>query len=399
MKKQRSSGFASIARRLVSGMKQQDHGIVIPEGYKKHVQWLPQIGDIFADFHASTTQGRLRFFDWAEGHWTLVFGFTGACTPVSTSEMIALAEAKEEFDARDVQLLGLCASRLEDQREWHADIRENFGFTVAFPTVEDEDGLLLRSFGMIHPKASATQSVGKSFIIGPDLRIRAIFEYPVLVGRSTDEVLRVIDALQSTNNDGLATPADWQAGDPFLFTEKHDEADCRAVFGDRFRRLAPYVALIDPEKAPHTDVASNGSCPELTRLIYASKHAGIDDDCLTDILQSSRANNDRVGITGVLIFGERFFLQVLEGNREKVARTFMRIMKDRRHHDIRLIGAGDADDRLFDEWNMKFVEMASLRKGIVSDYLTDGVFDPFHTSQAHIEKFCNRLSTGHFRHP
>lgn len=397
MKKHDSSGFASVAAKLVSMLKQQDQMVVIPEGYQQHVKWLPQIGDIFADFNASTTQGHLRFFDWAEGHWTLVFSFADAFTPVSTTEMISLAEAKEDFDARGVKLLGLSTSSLENQKSWHADIREKFGFTVAFPTVEDEAGTLLRTFGMIHPKVSSSQSVGKSFIIGPDLRIRAIFEYPIFIGRSTDEVLRVIDALQKADCDGLATPADWQAGDPCLITEQHDDAAYRGVYGDRFQRLAPYVTLVRPEKAFATDRVSIGFRTELTRLIYASKHDGVDDDCVADILQKSGVNNVRHGITGVLIFGEGFFLQMLEGKREKVAQTFTQIMKDERHYAIRLIGAGDANQRLFDDWSMQFVEMSSIKQEILSDYLTDEIFDPFQTSLSRIESLCSRLSVSDWR--
>lgn len=187
--------------------------LFVPPGYRKTVKWLPQIGDIFPNFEATTTAGTLRFFDWAEGSWTFLFSHPSAFTPVCTSEVVAMASAAEEFAQRNVRLLAFSRSPIELQQAWFAQIEEAFGVRVDFPGVEDATGQFGRSFGMVHPHESGTCPIRKSFILDPDMRIRMIFEYPMGVGRSTDEVLRCIDALQLQRSEALALPADWQPGD------------------------------------------------------------------------------------------------------------------------------------------------------------------------------------------
>lgn len=221
--------------------------IFLPLAYRKKVKWLPQIGDIFPNFEATTTKGSLNFFDWAEGHWSFIFSHPAAFTPVCTTEMVSLAEAKEDFDGRNVKLLGFTQSSVEDQSKWHEDILKVFGAKVDFPTIDDRNQALAHAFGMIHEKESTAWPIRKSFILDSQMKIRMIFEYPIYIGRSTDEVLRAIDALQAMDQFGVATPADWQYGDAFICSEQHDIASESELYGERLRRLTPYLALIEPE--------------------------------------------------------------------------------------------------------------------------------------------------------
>jgi thioredoxin-dependent peroxiredoxin len=232
---------------LFAGRKKTEDHVFLPQTYQKTVRWLPQIGDIFPNFQASTTEGPLRFNAWAEGHWSFLFSHPAAFTPVCTTEMVSLAAAHADFEARNVKLLGFTASPLQDQRNWHHDISDQFGFHVQFPTVDDHDGELARAFGMIHERESSTWPIRKSLILDPNMRVRMIFEYPIFVGRSTSEVIRAIDALQMVDKHDVATPADWQPGEDYLCSEKHDAAHDLATYGDRLRRLTPYLALIRPE--------------------------------------------------------------------------------------------------------------------------------------------------------
>ena len=133
---------------------------------------------------------------------------------------------------------------------------------------------------------------------------------------------------------------------------------------------------------------------QLTRLIYASKHDGTAVETLDQILQSSRANNVRVGTTGALVIGEQHFLQLLEGERAAVAQCFMRIMSDKRHHDIQVLSSGDAEYRLFLEWSMHRIETSRIKQQIMSSYTVKGVFDPLLMSQVAIEDMCRTLSAG-----
>ena len=240
--------------------------LYMPSTYRRSVSWLPQIGDVFPDFFAETTEGDLRFFDWAEGHWTYLFSHPAAMTPVCTTELVALSSALPDFDAKGVKLLGFSGSTLETQRAWHADIERIFDVPVTYPFVADPDLKMAKSFGMLHTNASSDWPIRKSFILDPQMRIRMIFEYPIYIGRGTDEIIRMIDALQKLDSTGLGIPADWLPGDDLIFAENMADPEAKARYGDRFVRLTGYLAVIrdtlakkascnedDNAKRPHID--------------------------------------------------------------------------------------------------------------------------------------------------
>ncbi len=131
---------------------------------------------------------------------------------------------------------------------------------------------------------------------------------------------------------------------------------------------------------------------QLTRLIYASSHDGTSVETLDQILQTSRANNVRDGITGALLTSEKNFLQLLEGDRSAVAQCILRIVQDDRHYGIQLISSGDAEHRLFMEWNMHSIEVRRVKQEILSRYTIGGNFEPFRMSQFAIEDLCRVLS-------
>ena len=216
----------------------------LPVANKNMVRWVPKPRGNFSDFQASTTKGPLRFFNWVDGHWCFVFSHPAAFTAVCTTKIVALAAAYEDFAARGVKLLGFTASSLENQRDWHHDILKKFDFHVNFPTVDDQAGFFARTFGMVHENESTSGPIRKSFVLNSKMRIRMIFEYPIYVGRSTDEVLRTIDALQAVDEHDIATPADWRPGQEYLSSEKHDAAYDAKIFVKRLRRLSPYLASV-----------------------------------------------------------------------------------------------------------------------------------------------------------
>lgn len=219
--------------------------VSMPHGYARRVAWQPQIGDLFPDFTVQTTHGELRFFDWAEGSWTVLFSYPAANTPVCTTEMASLAAARTEFGKLNVQALGLTGSTLDEQRGWQADIQRLFGVEVFFPCAEDPDNEISRSFGMLHGKASGQMPIRKTFILDPSLRIRAIQEYPMSIGRNTEETLRIIQALQAQDALGVATPADWFPGDVFLLPLNATDVDCVTHLGHVPSRLTPYLATVE----------------------------------------------------------------------------------------------------------------------------------------------------------
>lgn len=188
----------------------------VPRRYAREVRWLPQIGDVVPDFKAETTAGPLSFHDWAGGSWVYLFSHPAAFTPVCSTEMVSLAKSVTDFQGRNVKLLGVCSSPLEEQRQWHSDMARSLGADISFPMIADTQRILSDLFGMLHREESGECTVRKSLLIGPDRRIRVISETPILVGRNTEEILRQIDAVQTVDAYNVGVPADWRKGEPCL---------------------------------------------------------------------------------------------------------------------------------------------------------------------------------------
>ncbi|RXV58061.1 peroxiredoxin [Roseovarius sp. A46] len=224
--------------------------INVPMGYRRKVKWLPQIGDIFPNFKVATTQGDLNFWDWAEGSYTFLFSHPAAKTPVCTTEIAALARAEACFERLETNVLALTGSSMQEQLEWHDDIRQDFQARVWFPGAEDKGGHLAKLFGMRHEKEHATWPIRKSFILDPQMRVRMIFEYPVFIGRCVDETLRVITALQLHDRTGFATPGDWYEGDAVIVPEDIPEAQVLRELGVQSRQVSPYLRVAQPNSKP-----------------------------------------------------------------------------------------------------------------------------------------------------
>lgn len=199
-----------------SGRGCNSERIFLPRSFRRNVKWMPKIGDLFPNFEASSTEGCLRFYNWAEGQWSVIFSHPAAFTPVCTSEIVALAEARDDFAANGVKLLAISRSAVMEQYKWFRDVEKSYGVTIDFPGVEDVSGCLSDAFGFLHPKELPECPIRKCFVLDPEMRIRMIFEYPAMIGRSTDELLRCIFALQIQAREGVATPADWYPGEKVI---------------------------------------------------------------------------------------------------------------------------------------------------------------------------------------
>ena len=131
---------------------------------------------------------------------------------------------------------------------------------------------------------------------------------------------------------------------------------------------------------------------QLTRLIYASNHSGATAQAVEEILQSSRINNARDDISGALVVSDEDFMQILEGPRTMVAKCFMRIMMDARHHDIHVLVASDTDERLFTGWNMYAIDANRIPKELITPHLIGQSFRPHMMSSKGICELCRQLS-------
>jgi peroxiredoxin (alkyl hydroperoxide reductase subunit C) len=175
----------------------------------------PLLNEPAPAFHARTTQGERSLEDY-RGRWLIFFAHPADFTPVCTSEFMAFSKAYERFRKLGCDLLGLSVDSLFAHIAWIANIKERFGVTVTFPIVEDPSMGVAHAYGMLHPGAHTSATVRATFIIDPHGLIRAITWYPMNVGRSVDELLRLLTALQMSDEREVFTPEGWQLGDPVL---------------------------------------------------------------------------------------------------------------------------------------------------------------------------------------
>lgn len=208
-----------------------------------------QLGDIAPDFTAPTTQGDIRFHDWLGDSWGVLFSHPKDYTPVCTTELGFTAKLKPEFDKRGVKAIGLSVDSLADHDGWSKDIEDTQGVAVNFPMIADADRKVADLYGMIHPNASDTLTVRSVFIIDPNKKIRLTLTYPASTGRNFNEILRVIDSLQLTDNHKVATPVNWQQGDDVIIVPAVSNDDAKSLFPDGWDEQKPYLRVVKQPNA------------------------------------------------------------------------------------------------------------------------------------------------------
>jgi peroxiredoxin (alkyl hydroperoxide reductase subunit C) len=182
------------------------------EEVREAVVSLPRLGDPAPDFKAVTTHVTVKLEDF-KGSWLVLFSHPADFTPVCTTEFLAFAEIYPELQKRGAELLGLSIDSLSSHIAWVRNIEEKTGVKIPFPIIADLDRSVSTAYGMVHPGQSKTETVRCVFIIDPNQIVRTILYYPLTTGRNMDEILRIIDALQTTDAYKVATPANWRPGD------------------------------------------------------------------------------------------------------------------------------------------------------------------------------------------
>lgn len=173
------------------------------------------IGMTAPDFYAQTTFGKIKMSDF-KGKWVVFFSHPGDFTPVCTTEFIAFTKEIETFNQLGVQLLGLSIDSNPSHLAWANSIRKLTGLCIPFPIVADRVGDVAALYGMLAPDVSSTETVRNVFIIDPAQKIRCILIYPLTTGRYIPEIIRIIQALQTSDRENAVTPANWQPGDVLL---------------------------------------------------------------------------------------------------------------------------------------------------------------------------------------
>lgn len=214
-----------------------------------------QLGQEAPDFEAETTEGKINFHDWIGDSWAVLFSHPKDFTPICTTELGYMANAKPAFDERGVKIIGLSVDPLDRHEDWAKDIEETQGTAPNYPLISDADFAISKAYGMLPAEVEGdptertpadNQTVRNVFVIGPDKKVKLILVYPMTTGRNFDEVLRVIDSLQLTARHKVATPANWKSGDDVIIAGSVNNEQAREIFGE-WEEPKPYIRIVpDP---------------------------------------------------------------------------------------------------------------------------------------------------------
>lgn len=178
---------------------------------------IPRINEAAPDFQAKSTHGVIKLSDYTgKGKWVLLFSHPADFTPVCTTEFVEFSRSYAEFEKRNVQLIGVSIDSVYSHIAWIRNIEQNFNVKVEFPLVADLDQKVVAAYGMVHEAVSDTAPVRAVFFIDPKNVVRATLYYPLQLGRNVAEIVRVFDALQTVDANGVSTPANWVPGKPVI---------------------------------------------------------------------------------------------------------------------------------------------------------------------------------------
>ncbi len=200
-----------------------------------------RLGDTAPDFEADTSQGRVKFHDWAGDSWVVLFSHPKDFTPVCTTELGAVARMQPDFAKRNAKVIAVSVDPVESHKGWIKDIEETQGGKVTYPIIADPDRKVANLYGMIHPAHDEVYTVRTVFIIDPKKKVRLMITYPQTTGRNFDVILRVLDSIQLTEKFQVATPANWKQGQDVIIVPAVSDADAEKKFPKGFKKYKPYL--------------------------------------------------------------------------------------------------------------------------------------------------------------
>ena len=154
-----------------------------------------QLGDIVPDFTQDSSEGPISFHQWVGDSWVVLFSHPADYTPVN------------------------------------------------YPIIADGDRKVSDLYGMIHPNSLNNLTVRSVFIIDPNKKLRLTITYPASTGRNFNEILRVIDSLQLTDNYQVATPANWTDGGDCVVVPSIPTEEARSKFPKGVEEIKPYLRM------------------------------------------------------------------------------------------------------------------------------------------------------------
>ena len=212
-----------------------------------------RINDLAPDFTAQTTQGTIRFHDWIGDSWAILFSHPKDFTPVCTTELGYMAKIEPEFTKRNAKLIGLSVDPVDDHHRWAKDIEETQGHLPKYPMIGDADLAVAKLYNMLpadepgtsEGRTAATNATVRSvFIVGPDKKIKLMLTYPMTTGRNFDEILRVLDSMQLTQQHKVATPVNWKQGEDVIIVTSVSDDEAKKLFPGGWKAQKPYLRVV-----------------------------------------------------------------------------------------------------------------------------------------------------------
>ena len=212
-----------------------------------------RINDEAPDFTAQTTEGEIDFHEWIGHGWCVLFSHPKDFTPVCTTELGTVAGLKGEFDRRNCKVIGISVDGVSDHEAWSKDIEASQGHALNYPLIGDPSLDIVKRYDMLPADAGDT-SEGRTpmdnatarsvFVIGPDKRIKATLTYPMSTGRNFAEILRLVDSVQLTAKEQVATPANWEDGDDVIILPAVSDEAARAKYPQGWQQPLPYIRVV-----------------------------------------------------------------------------------------------------------------------------------------------------------
>jgi alkyl hydroperoxide reductase subunit AhpC len=212
-----------------------------------------RINDTAPDFEAETTEGKIRFHDWIGNGYCILFSHPKDFTPICTTELGYVAKLKSEFDKRNTKVIGISVDGVSDHAKWSKDIQIVGGTALNYPLIGDPELKVAKAYDML-PAEAGSAAQGRTaadnatartvFIIGPDKKIKATLTYPMSSGRNFDEILRLLDSIQLTAKEQVATPVNWKRGEDVVILTSVSDEQAKKKYPQGWKAPVPYLRYV-----------------------------------------------------------------------------------------------------------------------------------------------------------
>jgi alkyl hydroperoxide reductase subunit AhpC len=212
-----------------------------------------RINDQAPNFQAQTTQGKIDFHNWIGDGWAVLFSHPKDFTPVCTTELGYMSKIQPEFEKRNTKIIALSIDPVEDHKKWLKDVEDVGNTTVSYPVIADTNLSIAKLYNMFPADetgsaqgrtAMTNATVRSVFIVGPDKNIKLMMTYPMTTGRNFDEILRVIDSMQLTAKNKVATPVNWKNGEDVIIVPAVSNEDAKKIYPDGWETIKPYLRKV-----------------------------------------------------------------------------------------------------------------------------------------------------------